>query len=100
MRVPIPHSLEKETVRRRMRNRTHKIAENIPGGMADVTTDWPNEDRMNLNVHAMGQIVRGHVDIEDQQVVFVMDLPPSLTFIEPMVEGAIRQQGQKLIAKE
>lgn len=100
MRVPIPHKLDKETVRRRLRDRSHKIANHIPGGVADVTTDWPSEDRMNLNVSAMGQMVRGHVDIEDDQVVFVMDLPPSLSFMEPMVASAVRQQGQKLIAKD
>ena len=54
MRVPIAHTLPKEEVRRRLRERSHEIANFIPGGMADVTTGWPNEDRMDLSVRARG----------------------------------------------
>ena len=59
MRVPIAHTLPKEEVRRRLRERSHEIANFIPGGMADVTTGWPNEDRMDLSVRAMGQGIDG-----------------------------------------
>ena len=97
MRVPIPHNLPKEEVRHRLSSRSHEIGNFIPGGMADVTTDWPNEDTMNLNVRAMGQGINGRVLIEERQVVFEVDLPPALAFVEPMVAGAIRQQGAKLL---
>jgi len=66
--------------------------------MAQVTTGWPSEDRMTLDIAAMGQALTGHIDVEDTQVVLHMDLPPALGFLEPIVEGAIRQQGQKLLA--
>lgn len=65
--------------------------------MADVTTGWPNEDRMDLSVRAMGQGIDGRVLIEDAQVVFEVDLPPALSFVEPMIAGAIRDKGQKLL---
>ncbi|WP_240956991.1 polyhydroxyalkanoic acid system family protein [Pseudopontixanthobacter vadosimaris] len=99
MRVAIPHDKDRETIRNRLRTKSHKIQDNIPGG-AEVVTDWPSEDRMNLAVSAMGQQVRGHVEVLDDQVVFEMDLPPALSFIQPMVENAIRQQGQRLIASD
>jgi hypothetical protein len=97
MRVPIPHNLPREEVRHRLSSRSHEIADFIPGGMAQVSTDWPNEDTMNLAVRAMGQGINGRVLIEEHQVVFEVDLPPALAFIEPMVAGAIRQQGTKLL---
>ncbi len=97
MRVPIPHNLDKAEVRRRLHGRSHEIASFVPGGMADVATSWPNEDRMDLSVRAMGQGVDGRVLIEDSQVVFEIDLPPALSFVEPMIAGSIRQQGQKLL---
>lgn len=97
MRVPIPHNLGKQEVRRRLQTRSHEIAGFIPGGMADVTTSWPDEDRMDLSVRAMGQGIDGRVLIEDSQVVFEIDLPPALSFVEPMVAGSIRQHGQKLL---
>ncbi len=98
MQVAIPHQLGREEVRRRLRGSSHEIGDAIPGGMADVRTDWPSDDRMTMAIQAMGQSLDGHIDIEDNQVVFVMDLPPALGFIKPIVEGALRQHGQKLLA--
>ena len=97
MRVPIPHNLEKEEVRRRLRSRSHEIANFVPGGMADVTTGWPSEDRMDLSVKAMGQSIDGCVIVEDDQVIFEVNLPPALSFVEPMVASAIRKEGTKMI---
>ena len=97
MRVPIPHDLPKEEVRHRLSSRSHEIANFVPGGMAQVETAWPNEDTMTLAVRAMGQGINGRVLIEEHQVVFEVDLPPALAFVEPMVAGAIRQQGTKLL---
>lgn len=98
MEVAIPHNLGREEVRNRLRSRSHTIADGIPGGMAQVSTAWASEDRMTLDIAAMGQVLAGHIDIEDSQVVLHMELPPALGFLKPIVEGAIRQQGQKLLA--
>ena len=98
MRVPIPHTIGKAEVRRRLQSRSHEIGQFVPGGVADVSTTWPSEDRMDLSVKAMGQGIDGCVIIEEDQVVFEVNLPPALSFVEPMVANAIRQQGQKLIA--
>lgn len=98
MRVPIAHDLPREEVRRRLRARSHEIGDAIPGGMAEVVTSWPDEDRMNLGVRAMGQTIDGAVLIEEGQVVFEIALPPALSFVEPVVAGAIRQKGAKLLA--
>ena len=95
MEVAIPHNLGKDTVRERLRTRGHLIGENIPGGMAEVVTGWPSEDRMTMAVTAMGQSINAHVDIEEQQIVFHGDVPPALGFIKPIIEGALRQQGEK-----
>lgn len=98
MRVAIPHQLENEVVRERLRSKSHQIADNIPGGAA-VRTDWPSEDRMTMNISAMGQNLNAHVDLEPGQLVFEVALPPALAFVEPMIAGAIQSQGQKLLTK-
>ena len=98
MRVAIPHQLGTDEVRRRLKSHSHEIADHIPGGMADVATAWPSDDRMTMQIAAMGQQLTGAVDIEADQVIFQFDLPPALSFIEPMIAGAIRKQGQKLLA--
>lgn len=98
MRVAIPHNLPREEVRKRLHERSHEIADHIPGGMADVATDWAGDDRMNINVSAMGNNLHGAVDIEDGRLVFNIDLPPALSFFETVIKGAIKQQGQKMLA--
>jgi hypothetical protein len=97
MEVAIPHNLGRDEVRHRLRSRSHTMADAIPGGMAQVQTAWPSEDRMTLDIAAMGQVLTGHIDVHDTNVVLHMDLPPALGFLEPIVEGAIRQQGQKML---
>lgn len=98
MRVEIPHTLDKATARERLRANSHKISDQFPGRMAQVETSWPNEDTMAMHVRAMGQELLGHVELEEGKLVFNVVLPPALSFIEPIISGAIKQSGQKLIA--
>ena len=61
-------------------------------------TDWPSDDRMDMSIEAMGQMIRGFVLIKDDSVVFNVTLPPALGFVKPMVEATIKDQGRKLVA--
>lgn len=97
MRVAVPHTLGKEEVRRRFAERSHEFASAFPGGMAQVESRWPSEDRLLLDVTAMGQTVAAQIDIEDSAVVLDVSLPPALSFIEPMVRSAVEAKGRKLL---
>lgn len=97
MRIALPHSLGREEARRRLHARSGEIAGLFPGGMAEVAVSWPHQDRMALDVTAMGKTVAGAVEIADHEVAFVIDLPATLSFIEPLVRGAIENKGRKLL---
>jgi Putative polyhydroxyalkanoic acid system protein (PHA_gran_rgn) len=97
MRIALPHSLGREEARRRLHARSGEIAGLFPGGMAEVVVSWPNQDRMALDVTAMGKTIAGAVEIEDHAVAFVIELPAALSFVEPMVRGAIESKGRKLL---
>lgn len=97
MRIAIPHTLDEDEVRHRLRSRIHELGDHMPGGMAEVNARWPSENRMELGVTAMGQQVQGQIDIEPGQLVLDFTLPAALSFLEPMISGAIRKQGQKLL---
>lgn len=99
MRVPIDHTLGKDEVRRRLKARSHEIADAIPGGMAQVNTSWPNKDCMALQIDAMGNVTQAQVLIEETQLIFEIALPPALSFIEPIVASAIRKKGHKLLTE-
>lgn len=97
MRVAVPHSLDRAEVRRRLDTRRDDMADFVPGGLAQIETSWLGEDRMQMVIRAMGQALTGHVDVEDSQVVFEIDLPPALSFVEPMISGALEDKGRKLL---
>ncbi len=98
MRVAIPHSHGKDEVRRRLKERSGRIGELFPGGMAEVAIAWPDEDTMALDVTAVGKTIAGKVELAEAEVVFIIDLPAGLAFVEPMVRGALEQKGRKLLA--
>ena len=97
MRVPIPHSLGKDEARRRLKARSGDLAGMMPGGMADVTVTWPDQDRMNLAVTAMGSSVNAAVEIGENAVTVIVDLPMALKFFEPLIRSAVEKNGQKLL---
>src|SRR5690606_816007 len=99
MEVAIPHSLGREEARRRLRENGDKMGDGIPGGMAQVQTRWASEDRMEMAISALGQTLAGHIEVGEREVVLHVDLPPALSFVEPIVAGAIRQRGQALLAR-
>jgi len=99
MRVNLPHSLGKAEVRRRLHERGHEIGDHFPPGMASVETSWPDEDRMNIHVNAMGQRIEGGVEIEEDHVVVELDLPAMLSFLRGTIEGAVRKHGGRLLEK-
>jgi hypothetical protein len=98
MRIALPHSLGREEVRRRLHARSGEIAGLFPGGMAEVAVGWPHEDRMSLDVTAMGKTMAGAVEISEHEVAFMIELPAALSFVEPLVKSAIESKGRKLLA--
>ena len=100
MRIALPHDLGKEEVRRRLRERSHEIADYVPGGLANVETQWRGDDVMQIDVKAMGQGITGDIEVFDDQVVFQIELPAALSFVRPMIENAIRSNATKMLEKK
>jgi hypothetical protein len=98
MQIALPHSLGRAEVRRRFRARAGDIAGLFPGGLAQVTQVWRDEDHLDLAVHAMGQALSGTIEIRDTSVVVSVELPAALGFVGRMIESTIHEKGQKLLA--
>ena len=97
MRVHLPHTLGKEEVRRRMRERSHEIAGYFPAGMATIDTSWPDEDQMDLRINAVGQRITGAIELYQDEVVIDLDLPPMLSFLRGTIERSVKTEGAKLL---
>ena len=98
MRVTLPHTLTKDEVRRRMHKHAGEIGSFFPAGLARVTTDWPNEDRMTITAEVMGQSIPGGVEIRENDVVIEMDLPLLFSVMRGPLEAAVKKEGGRLLA--
>ena len=97
MRVTLPHDLPREEVRRRMHAHAGEIASFFPPGLADVTTDWPSEDRMEITATVVGYTIPGGVDVREKEVVIEMQLPAILGLMRGALEKAVRKEGGRLL---
>lgn len=99
MEVTVPHQLTRQEVRDRLRSKSGEVLGQMPGGgMAEVETNWAGEDRMEMTIKAMGQVLHGDLVIDDREVRISIDLPMMLGFFEPMISGTIAEQGRNLLA--
>ena len=81
----------------RLAANTHKLADHIPGKVADVTTEWQN-DVLRVAVSAMGQQVVARCTVEETLVRADIELPFLLSMFEAPIKAALESQGPKLLA--
>ncbi len=94
--VDLPHTLGKEEARRRMEAGMGKLKDHIPGGNAEVRSDW-QEDRLQLGVKAMGQEVTARIDVMDTVVRVEVMLPAMLSFFGSQIQGYLKSVGGQLL---
>ena len=98
IQVDLPHSLGKEEARRRIAANIHKLETQIPGG-ATVQSSWSG-DRLNLQVHAMGQAVTGDLDVEESRVRCKLVLPGMLAMFARPIEAMLSAKGSELLLED
>jgi hypothetical protein len=96
IKVDLPHRLGAQEAKRRLQNGLGTLKNHIPGGTAEVQASW-QDDRMNLQVAAMGQEVRATLDVEESLVRLEVLLPPMLSFLAKPIEALLRRQGAELL---
>ena len=100
MRVTLPHEIGREEVKRRLHDHAHEIADYFPGGMARVTTEWPQDHIMNLTVSVVGQNVDGAIEAYDDHVVIELDIPRALSFLRGTIENSMKKEASRLLEKK
>lgn len=95
--VAVPHRLGREEARRRMHARIGELPRHLPAGIADVRSSWPSEDRMTIEVTAMGQRISAICDVEEKVIRVTMTLPLMLSFLSGAIAGAIERKGAALL---
>jgi len=95
MQVDLPHKLGADEATRRIDGGIGRLKDFIPGG-AEVRSAW-TANTLNLQVLAMGQEVKAHIDVRDTFVRVELLLPPALAFFGQTIAGALQRKGTELL---
>lgn len=101
MRVSIPHTLGRDEVRRRMHARlgdAEDKAKGLLGSLASLETEWTGEDSLAIMVNAMGYSIPCTAAIKEASLDFEIEIPAGVGFARGMIESAIREKGERLLA--
>lgn len=96
MRVDIPHDLGRKGAKARLAANAHKLADHLPGKMAEVKTGWEG-DTMRIVVTAMGQAITALAHVEERVVRAEIELPFLLGMFEAPIRAALEREGPKLL---
>ena len=96
IKVDLPHKLGRDEARRRIANNIHKLRDHIPGGAAQVDSNW-NGDELDLTVHAMGQAVETRIGVEETKVRVEVLLPGMLALFAGPIEAMLQKKGNVLL---
>ena len=97
--VDLPHKLGRDEARRRLAGNIHKLQDHIPGGATHVDSSWEG-DRLNLNIHAMGQAVEAQIDVEETKVHCRIQLPGMLSLFAGPIEAMLKTKGSDLLLED
>jgi hypothetical protein len=97
--VELPHKLGREEARRRIAGNVHRLEDHIPGGAAQVSSNWVG-DQLNLDITAMGQKVAALIDVEETKVRCRVMLPGMLAFFAAPIEAALNMKGRDLLLED
>jgi hypothetical protein len=93
--VDIPHTLGRDAIRARLDKGIGKIGTMFPGG-AVVDHRWEG-DTMHFTVSVMGQRVASQLDLFDDHVHAVIDLPPLLALFANKIREKLAKDGPALL---
>ncbi|MDG2571140.1 polyhydroxyalkanoic acid system family protein [Vibrio parahaemolyticus] len=97
--VSIPHNLGQAEAMRRLHGGMSGLKSQFGDKVASIDETW-NGNRMDFRVGAMGQNVSGHLEVMQDVVRVVVQLPWILAMIAEKAKTFIQKQGTLLLEKK
>ncbi|MDF0486895.1 polyhydroxyalkanoic acid system family protein [Sphingomonas sp. H39-1-10] len=94
--VDIPHKHTRAIVRARLEEGLQKASAMLPG--SSVAEHRWDGDSLHFTLVAMGQRVASRVDLFDDHVHAIVDLPPFLRLFADKIRAKLAKEGPKLLA--
>lgn len=98
--VNIPHQLGRAEARRRIEDGFAKVLRQLPGGGSGHVSESWDGDRLSFSASALGQTVRGVIEVQDSTVAMEIELPALLGAIAHRMKGRLQKAGQLLLTKK
>lgn len=93
--IDIPHKLGREGAKARLTGGFAKLTDHVPG--STVTEHQWDGDTLSFTLAALGQTIGTRMDVYDDKVHAVFDLPPMLAMFAGKVRDQLARGGQKLL---
>jgi putative polyhydroxyalkanoate system protein len=98
--VTIPHQLGRAQARTRIDEGFADLARHLgPGALGELERQW-HGDRLSFAFTSLGQAISGYVMVADETVTVEVQLPGFLAMIARQVKGAVKKEGQLLLARK
>ena len=97
--VTISHQLGKEEAVRRLKSGLGSVRTNF-GHLLTVEEEIWTGDHFDFRVRALGQVVSGGIDVQEDRVVLQVLLPWLLAKVASAIQPLIRKEGTLLLEKK
>ena len=94
--VRVSHQLGKEEAVRRLQAGIGQARGIFASRVSSLEENWQG-NHLDFRVGALGQIVVGTLDVEEQHVDAVFELPAALAFFANRVKGVLQKQGTLML---
>lgn len=98
MKFEIPHSLGAAEARRRIEAGLPGLEKHIPGG-GTVSPNWTAENRLALDISAMGQTIGVAIEVEDALVRGDVDIPMILSMMSGPIRDFVEKSSRIMLEK-
>ncbi len=96
--VTVSHELGREAALDRIRNGFDRFGDGLGFGVK-LDQDWQG-DTLHFGAKAMGQSIKGQVEVFDEHVSITLLLPALLAGLAEMIGGRVKEQGTLMLEKK
>lgn len=93
--VNIPHKLGTAEAKSRIGSGIHTLGEIVPG--ASISDHHWEDDDMHCTIEALGQRVGCEMQIRDDEVYGIFDLPPMLAMFANKIKEKLQKEAPKML---
>ena len=93
--VTIPHKLGLTEARNRIGKGIYMLSETVPG--ATMTDHHWEDDTMHCTLEVMGQHIGGKMQVREDEVYAMFDLPPLLAMFANKIKQKLQKEAPRML---